>query len=434
MRTQRTCIRALAKDRAQQISYYRFLENRKVEKAVLIKSLQAHCAEQLTGRHVLAISDTSEVNLQSHAGRLKPEGQGVVGNNKDIGFFIHPTLAVDAVSGFPLGISNVQLWSREKERDSKAQRDYKHQPIEAKESYKWIAAATGSSECMAHSGLEQVTYIGDRESDIYEAWFQIPDDNVHLLVRACKNRRLTGTSAKLYEHLSNQPVAGIDAVEIPADARLNRTARTAQMVIRLTPVNIKRTKRLGNDYPEAASLYAVEAVEQDPPAGEAAVHWRLLTTHCALTFEQARTVVQWYRWRWHIELLFAIIKDRGLQLEASQLESVAAIEKLGIITLSVAVQVLQLTLGRERQDLAADLVIDSPRQDCLEHIAPTLEGRTKKLKNPHPEGSIAWTAWLIARLGGWSGYRSQRPPGFETLHRGLQQFEMMFVGWSLARS
>ena len=32
--------------------------------------------------HVLAISNSSEINLQSHAGRLKAEGLGVVGKIK----------------------------------------------------------------------------------------------------------------------------------------------------------------------------------------------------------------------------------------------------------------------------------------------------------------------------------------------------------------
>jgi hypothetical protein len=416
------------------VSYYRFLENPKVEQSVLVKSLQAQCAQQLRGRHVLAINDTSEVNLQAHAGRLKPAGQGVVGNNKDIGFFIHPTVVVDASSGLPLGFSNLQLWTREKDRPSKRQRNYKQLPIEDKESYKWITAALGSAECLAQGDVAQVTYIGDRESDIYESWSKTPSDTVHLLVRAGKNRRLADSPHKLYERLSSQPIVGIEDVEIPADARLNRTARTAQMAIRMVPVQIKRTQRLSDEYPESVTLYAIEAIEQNPPTQEAAVHWRLLTTHPVETFEQAKTIVQWYRWRWHIELLFALLKQRGLQIESSQLESVAAIEKLCIIALSVALQVLQLTLGRERQDLSADIVLNQARQDCLSQIAPQLEGRTAKLKNPYLGGSLAWLAWLIARLGGWSGYQSQRPPGYETLYRGLQQFEMMFTGWSIARS
>jgi len=40
--------------------------------AELVRSLAEHCQEQVEGRHVLAVSDSSEINLQSHAGRLKP--------------------------------------------------------------------------------------------------------------------------------------------------------------------------------------------------------------------------------------------------------------------------------------------------------------------------------------------------------------------------
>jgi len=403
-----------------------------VKNNILIDSLRSHCQQQVCGRHVLAISDTSEINLQAHAGRLKPEGQGVVGNNKDIGFFIHPTLIVDDSSGLPLGLSHLQLWTRAFERPSKEERDYQSLAIEEKESYKWIAAAKGSRECFEHSNVAQVTYVGDSEADIYEPWFQIPEEGVHLLVRACQDRRLVEHPQKLYATLSEQPIAGTYEVDIPADPRHNRTARRAIMTVRYTPVKLRRPDSLTDDYPKVASVNAIDVVELKPPDGEEPIHWRLLTTHEVNSYEQARQIIQWYRWRWQIELLFATLKQRGLEIESSQLESVAAIQKLCIMALSVAITILQLTLGRENAAETADLVFDSPRQIFLEHLVTTLEGRTAKQKNPHPIRSLAWVAWLIARLGGWSGYRSQRPPGCKTMYRGLQQFEMMFSGWKLA--
>ena len=86
-------IRAISQSRAEQVGYYRFLENQNVTLSELVRSVSDHCQQQVEGLHVLAISDSSEINLQAHAGRLKPKGLGVVGNNQDIGFFIHPTSA-----------------------------------------------------------------------------------------------------------------------------------------------------------------------------------------------------------------------------------------------------------------------------------------------------------------------------------------------------
>jgi hypothetical protein len=156
-------IRQISQNWAEQNAYYRFLENEQVTRSELVRSLSDHCEQQVEGRHVLAISDTSEINLQAHAGRLKAEGVGVVGNNRDVGclvqrtlrrpqrdcirFFMHPTLAMDAQSGFPLGLSNVQIWTRALERPNKTERKYKTLPIEKKESYKWLAAAERSYRC-----------------------------------------------------------------------------------------------------------------------------------------------------------------------------------------------------------------------------------------------------------------------------------------------
>jgi len=83
-------IRQISRNRAEQVGYYRFLENENVTVSELVQSLSRHCQKNIEGRHVLAVSDSSEINLQSHAGRLKPEQLGVVGNNTDVGFYIEP--------------------------------------------------------------------------------------------------------------------------------------------------------------------------------------------------------------------------------------------------------------------------------------------------------------------------------------------------------
>ncbi len=69
---------------------------------------------------------------------------------------------------------------------------------------------------------------------------------------------------------------------------------------------------------------------------------------------------------------------------------------------------------------------------CLSDIEPTLQGNTVKQKNPHPRLSLSWATWIIARLGGWSGYCSQLSPGMPTIVYGLQCFEAIFlVGFCL---
>ena len=132
----------------------------------LVASIAQHCQQNWESRHVLAISDSSEINLNSHLGRLKSEGLGVVGNNTDVGFYIHPTLIVDSENGFPLGLSSIQLWSRDINHQDKHQRNYQKLPIEQKESYKWLASAERSQRYFQAGGAKMVTHIGDRESDL----------------------------------------------------------------------------------------------------------------------------------------------------------------------------------------------------------------------------------------------------------------------------
>jgi hypothetical protein len=99
----------------------------------------------------------------------------------------------------------------------------------------------------------------------------------------------------LYAYLNQQPSEGTYSVDVPADPRIARTAREALLIVRSARVKIQRPEKLSaKDYPPSVSLYAVEAVEVNPPKGTEPIHWRLLTTHEVVCLEQALQIIRWY--------------------------------------------------------------------------------------------------------------------------------------------
>ncbi len=147
----------------------------------------------------------------------------------------------------------------------------------------------------------------------------------------------------------------------------------------------------------------MEAREIQPPSGQTPILWRLLTTHPIQSLEAALGVMRWYRWRWPIEQLFALLKQRGLDLEATQLESVAATKHLSLLSLGAAVRILQLQTGREDASRSATRVFNPAQQQFLAQLSPRLKGRTRKQQNIFALYTLGWATWLMARLGGWSG-------------------------------
>ncbi|MBK7883661.1 MAG: hypothetical protein IPJ81_07525 [Chitinophagaceae bacterium] len=93
---------------------------------------------------------------------------------------------------------------------------------------------------------------------------------------------------------------------------------------------------------------------------------------------------------------------------------------------------MQLMQATEEEN--AFVVFTNEEQQCLQHLNTKYEGATDKLKNPHKPKSLLWSKWIIARIGGWKGYSSQRPPGPITLKRGLDNFMQIFAGWQLAKN
>ncbi len=422
-----SCIlRRIGRGRAEELGFGRFLANDKVTTAEIVAAASRPLEARCRGRHVLAIQDSTELNYQHHAGRVR--GLGPAGNGSDRGFFVHPVIAVDADNGALLGLAGAKFWTRP-EPSGAARRDraYRKLAIEEKESYRWLEVAEQAKQVLASAA--RVTVIGDRESDIYQGWDRLPDARCDVITRASRDRLLVNGS-RLFEAAESWREAGRRTIELPAQP--GRKKRKATLVLRFGTVNIRRPERCSDAAaPKSLTLRLVEVREVASPAGDP-IHWWLLTTHEVESAEDAWRIVGWYRQRWHIEQVFRTLKRQGLNIESSQVTSAEALMNLAAMALVAAIRIMQLVFARDgRLERPASDVLGPEFIPFARTLLHTLEGKTEKQKNPHRDGTLAWLAWIIARLGGWNGYASERPPGPITMHNGWQQFQAMQQGWSL---
>lgn len=424
---QTVCLRKLAEDRAEQVRFRRFLCSEAVTVEEMVSHRAMFVAAIANGRHVLAIQDTSEINYEAQRGRKQRLGK--VGNGSDIGLFVHPVLGVDAQSGECLGLVDAQVWRRTR---SKA-KNYKELPIERKESYRWLKGGARAKAVLAEAGM--VTVIDDREADIYEKWDRLPDARTQLLTRASRDRALAD-GGRLFAALAGFAEAHRYVVELRARPG-KRSARQACMAVRFGRVRIGRPGNCSDpSASEEIELFAVEVRELDAPRGEKPIVWRLVTTHTVESVAQALTVIGWYRLRWHIEQLFRTLKRQGLRVEESVVEDGEALEKLVVIALIAATITMQLVLARAAaaREPPASRVFDAEQIDVLRALQKTLQGRTRKQQNPYPADSLAWAAWTIGRLGGWTGYETDRSFGPITMRDGLERFNGIVHGYRLAKN
>jgi hypothetical protein len=401
-------VRRLGKDRAGEIRLWRFLHNEAVTVAEMVATAAGRTLSQAAGRHVLAIQDTTMV-------RSAPQGLGVA---------LHPVLAVDALEGTLLGLIDARFMVR---RGGQRGRRLKVE-LAHKESRRWLEGAHSAAGLKA-AGAACVTVVADREGDIYED-FACKPDGVEILVRAGQDRRLMNGS-RLFARPESLPEAGRMHVDLPAAP--GRPARTAVIALRFCAVDIARPvsrQHRVDHLPEHVSLTLVEAREIDPPPGTAAAHWRLLTTHDVNDLADARRIVGFYRQRWTIEQLFRTLKTQGFDVEALRQAEDGPFEKLVAASLIAAVTVLQLVRERDGAGKCPlEMAFDPDDRPVLETVSASLEGKTTRQKNPHPPGSLAFAAWVLARLGGWTGYYGK--PGPVVMLRGLVQFQGIKHGWDL---
>ncbi len=371
-------------DRAGEIRLTRFVRNEAVKVEEMVAEAAARTAARCADRHVLVFQDTTVVRA---------------GERRGSGLFLHAALAVDADDGVVLGLAHAQFLTHKPTPDLvSAKAKMRVTPFEEKESFRWLQGAQAAGSIGARA--QRVTMIADRESDVFELFAQRPQD-VDLLVRA-KHDRALGDGGRMFARIDAEPEAGRETITL------------AVRHLEVEPVR-PGAGGCGKVQPGGVRLSLVDVREVDVPEGQTQVHWRLLTTLPVCDGAEAVAVADLYRRRWAIEQLFRTLKTQGFDIESLPFNDDRPRKRLVTAALVAAVTIQQLVHARDGVQGPSPLrpvtdAFDETDRPLLRAFTAKLEGKTARQKNPHPEGSLAYGAWVCARLGGWTGYYGKPGP------------------------
>ncbi|MFI5091587.1 MAG: IS4 family transposase [Terriglobales bacterium] len=405
--------------------FWRFLRNPAVNAGEMVCHAVSGTGARVAGRDIVVVQDTSELALGGL--RARANGYGPVGKGGALrGLLLHVGLALEVGTGALLGLVDARVWNRDEgavtPRRSRATAD--------KESRRWLDTASRASEVLA--AANSITVVSDRESDIYEH-FACRPANTHLIVRACQNRKIKttpeDTDALLFGFVDSLPEAGRFSAKIPAAP--GRKARETELAVRFSPVELcKPLNGAARNLPKTITLTLVDVREVATPEDGEPIHWRLLTTYPVRSLGEACRVVDLYRMRWTIEEFFRTLKTAGFDIEEADIGEPQVMAKFVTAATVAAVTVMQLVKARDgTTDRPLADAFEADDQPILEAASARLEGKTARQKNPHPKGSLAFAAWVIARLGGWTGYYGK--PGPQVMRRGLDDFRGIKFGTTL---
>ena len=212
---------------AEARGFYRVLDNELLTDTLIFDTHRVGVLRraQASGVEVfLAIQDTTTFNFDT---RKALDGLGSIGahnvKSPTAGLLVHSTLFTAADRDQVYGLLGAKIYAREPgKREAQAAGTRNREPIETKESIRWLESFTLARE--AQQALEKLTAahspeaprplvvsVGDREADIYELLVEAQahrEEGMALLVRSQYNRSLVDEEeVLLWEQLSEMRAA-----------------------------------------------------------------------------------------------------------------------------------------------------------------------------------------------------------------------------------
>lgn len=417
-------INQACEDWADTKAAYRFFDNDNVTAERILSPHKQRTVERMSQHAlVLAVQDTSFLNYTHHP---KTEGTGAIGTKKQqqSGFVMHSTLALTA-EGLPLGLVTQTIWARPVDQPSKTATECSQQPIEEKESYKWVQAFQEIT-ALPLAETETIT-ICDREADIYEMFVLADEKKAKLLVRANFDRALIDeTEQKLRAKVQKAALAGSLKVSIPLSD--SQPQREAMLSVRYTTVTLKPPWRPDQKKLPAVTLNAVFIREDNPPDNvEEPIEWLLLTNCPVACLADAVQIVKWYRCRWQIEVFHKVLKS-GCVIEECRLQTAERLYPFIALKSVIAWRLHWMTyVNRHQPDAPCTVVLANHEWQALYmriHRTATLP-----VEPPTVYQAVRW----IGQLGGFLGRKNDAEPGITVIWRGWLRLQDIAATWYLVK-
>lgn len=399
---------------------YRFFENDLVTAKKVIKPHRISTLNRIKEHPiVLLIQDTTTLN---YSGQKERQDTGPIQQDNVRGIFLHPTLAITP-NRECLGIVDYEQWSREKfthqtSEERKTQRYYKS--IKEKESYRWVRGYKKASKLAKAMPDTQFVYIADREGDIYdiyhEAKHEFCNSTADWVIRATFDRAILDTKyPKKRSRLKANVKSGdsVGKVTFAVSSFGNRKKREVTQDVFTKKITLLPPREKAKNGLKPVEVTAIIATETNPPPGEKAIEWTLLTSIPVSNLGAALQIIQWYLCRWQIEIYFKILKS-GCNIEKLQLSDKQRFDPCLAMYLIIAWRILFLTmLGRASPSLSSECVFD------------TIEWQTAYVmiyeKTPPQEiPSLTEVLKMVARLGGFLGRKHDGDPGPIVMWKGMK--------------
>jgi hypothetical protein len=417
---------------------YRFFDNDKVTEEKVLQPHFEQTRQRMAAQEVvLLVQDTSELDLTRPGQQVKEAGPLDTAARR--GVFMHPLHAFTP-DGTPLGTAWCKYWTRDEESVTKSaeekRRERKAAPIEDKESMRWLEGLRQTCNIAQTMPGVRCVCIADSEADIYELFAEPRGEQpVDWLIRACQDRALEeGDSSQqhLRQSVLQSPV--LFAQEISVRGRTPKTTcetrgrrqarvdRKAVVEVRAASVTLRPPRRSDRELP-AVTVNVVLVREANPPPGEPAIEWLLVTTLPIDTVDQVRQVVQYYCVRWLIEVLFRVYKS-GCRVEERLFEHLDRLLPCAAVYLIVAWRTLFVCrMGRSVPNLDCEALFQPSE---WKSVWMAIHRETPPTTPPKLSVMIA----LIAQLGGYVNRPKRKdPPGPQTIWLGLQRMYDFAQAW-----
>jgi Transposase DNA-binding/Transposase DDE domain len=383
---------------------------------------------------VVVVHDTTDVQTPwadtSEVGYL---------NTGKAGYRLHLSFALSVNSNrpvLPLGILCAQPVFRPKpSKSSKKQASGAETARwKDKEYARWHRGVDESAKAV--SECPSVVHVMDREADSYALFSQVQQLNQGFVIRLRSDRRARqaddddidwSTLGQIATEMKgicerDVPLSKRGAKSAPASLKTHppRESRGATLHFSSMQVEICKPRYVTNA-PAMLSLGFVRVWEPNPPDGEPAVEWLLLTNEPCESADEIARIVDLYRCRWIIEEFNKALKT-GCALEKRQLESRHALLNALALFLPIANHLLWI------RACARD-VPDAPATDVFTPLQLTvLRHRSHRRMSDNPTAREA--LWVLAGIGGHIANNGW--PGWQVLGRAYAKLLEAVETWRVA--